>query len=179
VGVRYGLARAPQRLAGATKAAAAAKVLASLRSTRDGSLKSKLWPEFRASIESEPGRFLLALGEGIEQPKRRMRTMAQIFTSPGRGPKVEKKPIEFQGSARGRSLCSVGFAAPPPETTAPEQDERLACAPESEQWHEVATERLREDDLSASLFDPETGEFRQRTAKIDSRAQAAWVDPPD
>ena len=177
VGARYGLAKAPLRLAGATKAAAAAKVLENLRSSLDGSLKSRLWPEFRTIIESDPGRFLLALGEGIEQPKRRIRTSTQIFTSPGRGPKVEKKPIGLQDAGRSRALSSVGFAPPPTETTAPEQPARPA--PNAEQPPLVATERLREDDISASLFDPETGEFRPRTAKPDSQAQAAWYDPDD
>ncbi len=127
VASRYGLRKAPPRLCGASKQAAASAVLEKLRNTSDPALKSAVWATTRNSIESNPGPWLLALGLELDTPKAKpLRTMAEIFTSPGKGRKYDptsidfgKTPtsIDFAPPAKGRSLCSVDFAPKPPPQT--------------------------------------------------------------
>jgi|GEM_PF-2111614 hypothetical protein len=85
VASKYGLRKAPPRLAGSAKHAAAALVLAKLRETGDSALRSDLWPSIRACIENGPQTFLEALGLVAESKTKKVRTMAQIFTSKGKG----------------------------------------------------------------------------------------------
>lgn len=85
VAAKYGLRKAPPRLTGTAKHAAAALVLARLRETGDSALRSDLWPSIRACIENSPQTFLEALGLVTEAKTKKARTMAQIFTSKGKG----------------------------------------------------------------------------------------------
>ncbi len=175
VGSRYGLAKAPPRLQGATKKAAATKVLETLRTGLDGALKSALWPQLRSSIEQDPGPYMLALGIDVERPQKKLRTMAQIFTSKGRGPKVERKPIGFAPPTKAPSLCSVGFATPscatPAPMRAPPPAPAIAKASargwDNQRGSESAQdfEREREDDFDVGRYDPQVGEFIRAGAK--------------
>lgn len=166
VGARYGLAKAPPRLLGATKTVAATKVLETLRTGLDGALRSKLWPQLRSSIEQDPGPYLLALNIEVTQPKKKLRTMAQIFTSKGKGKNREDNPIGFATPTKGRSLCSVGFAPTSSATPTPPAAACLAPArvlfpsdaePAVDQVEDF--QRDREDDFDAGRYDPQTGEF--------------------
>jgi len=175
VGSRYGLAKAPPRPVGATKAAAAAKVLEKLRTGLDGALKSVIWPQLRSNIEQDPGPYMVALGIDVDRPSKRMKTMEEIFISPGRGPKVERKPIGFTAPPSARSLCSVGFApqdsaAPAPMCAPPPAPAPLrARAKRQEQAesidHAQDLRREREDCFDAGLYDPQTGEFIKAPTK--------------
>jgi hypothetical protein len=86
-------------MAGAMRGQAARMVLQHLESTRDSVLTSPLWQTVKRDIERDPARFVAALGIEVKQvvDDRRKRSMAQIFTSPGKGCKVikEVKPIGF------------------------------------------------------------------------------------
>jgi len=89
VAFKHGLRKAPARLAGASKRSAAGLVLARLKETGDSALTSDVWSSIRGCIESGPERFLEALGLVAETKVKAPKTMAQIFTSPGKGPKRE------------------------------------------------------------------------------------------
>jgi hypothetical protein len=55
------------------------------------------WPVIRDQVERDPLPFALALGIGLPSvPEKPRKTMAQIFTSPGKGPRKES-PIGFEG----------------------------------------------------------------------------------
>ena len=127
VASRYGLRKAPDRLQGTLKAAAVGLVLERLKSTADPVLQSAAWATFRDHIERDPAPFLLELGIKAPTEKQKpMKTMAQTFTSKGKGQKTEKskpigfrsaanpKPIGFDTTEKGQSLCSVGFRFPDP-----------------------------------------------------------------
>lgn len=89
VASRYGLRKAPARLQGAGKAAAAAAVLAKLRQLNDPALRSATWATLRDAIERDPAPWAMALGIDLDaRTPRRMKTMAEIFTSTGRGGKA-------------------------------------------------------------------------------------------
>lgn len=169
VAARYGLKKAPARLSGSVKDSAAAAVLKKLKTDSDPVLRSSVWATFRDAIERDPGAFVIALGIEVPAPVKRLRTMTQIFISKGKGPAREPNPIGFQSPPNKRTLCSVGFAAKPPPPTPP--------SPEPEPVIQEV-ERVRDDDLDPSLFDPETGEFfkRKKTSDRPARAAAdAWV----
>lgn len=199
VACRYGLSKAPARLRGESKHDAAAAVLGKLRTTSDAALRSKAWPTLRAAIENDPAPFVLALGIELERPKKRLRSMTAIFTSPGKGPKQEPNPIGFAARPEDRTLSCVGFTSelPPPAPT----PRRPAAAPATP--HEsyprgrggVAcderttdamgnsvlpneTIRVRDCDLDPALFDPTTGEFMRPPLAPSRRNREAaddWV----
>ena len=93
VASRYGLRKAPARLSGNAKQATATAVLQKLRETSDKALQSKMWPAIRDKIERDPASFLMPLGMTmpVDKPKK-LRTMAAIFTSTGKGPAIELNP---------------------------------------------------------------------------------------
>jgi hypothetical protein len=96
----YGLKRFPKRLSGDSKRAAVGQILMALERGHDPSLKSKLWPLIRDRIAADPGPFAEILGIEVRTTAtpRRQRTMTEIFTSPGKGPKREtevRNPIGF------------------------------------------------------------------------------------
>ena len=167
VAKRHGMTKPAAKLSGAARESAARTVLARLTAASDGALRSMAWAPMRDAIESDPAPFLAALG--LQQPKpalKRMKTMAQIFTSPGKGPKTQrKKPIGFAVDGRDRTLCSVGFAPAAPPTTG------TAATP-------AELVRVRDDQLDPALYDAETGEFASPPPPMgrDQRAAAAaWV----
>jgi hypothetical protein len=88
----FGLRRPPARLQGPARADAARSVLECLEQTHDPAMKSRLWQPLRQAIEADPRPFALSLGMDLAEPTpRRTRTMTQVFTSVGRGPRVELK----------------------------------------------------------------------------------------
>ncbi len=80
---RFGLHQ-PERVNHAQRAALARAVLARLEGTLDPCVKSAAWVTIRATIEREPHSFAEALGVSLEAKPKRLRTMAQIFTSRGK-----------------------------------------------------------------------------------------------
>lgn len=104
VGRRYGLSRGSQRLTAVQRRTLAKSVLEKLNATRDPCLSSPAWQAIRDAIEAVPQSFAEALGvplSALPLPGKEMRTMAQIFTSPGKGAKHEvperrQKAIAFE-----------------------------------------------------------------------------------
>lgn len=96
VASRHGLQKAPKRLSGTTKSSLASAVLQRLKSSSDHALKSTVWPAIRAAIERDPELFSEVLGIAPPIASKRTRTMAQIFTSKGKGKANEVNTIGFE-----------------------------------------------------------------------------------
>lgn len=192
VAARYGLSKAPARLAGASKQDAAAAVLKVMRETADSALQSAAWATIRSMIESNPGPFLLALGIELQAPKKKLKTMAEIFTSKGKGPTKEPNPIGFKPSEKRQTLCSVGFTQKPALRTASNLPQAASrAAPDGHVYEShfmpiveteapfIETTRVERDgDCSSDNYDPDTGEFfSPPTAPTRHQKQAAerWV----
>jgi hypothetical protein len=180
VASRYGLHKAPARLTSASKQAGAAAVLAKLKSTSDAALKSKAWATIRDAIETNPGPWLLALGIELDVVKKPLKTMAQIFTSKGKGKTNEANPIGFAAPSKEQTLCSVGFTPKPALLTAPKAPAptpapaRPAPAPAF-----TDSVRVRDNDLDPARYDPATGEYFQRPPPPTRHNRAAaddWVN---
>lgn len=140
VASKYGLREAPARLTGTAKATAAGMVLARLKETGDSALSSDLWPALRTAIENAPDRFLEALGLVVEPRPRK--TMAQIFTSTGKGPRREKTAPN-QTTAK-----AIAFG------NQPEPDNAIAFEPQGTRMQDA---------------DPKTIAFAQSTAGKDQK----------
>ena len=166
VAAKYGLRKAPARLAGATKQRAASTVLGRLQAAADGAVSSVAWATIRDAIERDPAPFLAAMAIELEPPKKKLRTMTQIFTSTGKGKKREDNPIGFAHAPKPRTLCPVGVAPTRTALTAPPVAEVSEFT------------REREHDLDPASYDPDTGEFLKapaRPAGIKATA-TAWVN---
>lgn len=165
VASRHGLRKAPARLQGTAKTETATQVLKCLRDGSDGALSSRLWAQVREDIERDPGRYALALGITPGRPQKRRRTMTQIFTSKGHGRRHETNPIGFAVPPNPPSLCSVGFsplsATPRSQQPAPEPIRSGAAVISPAQFDFV---RVREDEIDAALYDPNSGEFKSDLA---------------
>ncbi len=177
VAAPHSLRKAPARLSGAAKQAGAKAVLQKLREASDSALQSLVWAQLREAVERDPTPFLLALEIELTAPKKPGRTMAQIFTSKGKGPAKESpnpigigpsNPIGFVVPEKERTLCSVGFAskptlqAQPPRPTPPASARKPAptpapALPESDPMLE--TTRIRDSDLDPQRYDPGSGEY--------------------
>lgn len=178
----FGLKRAPERLAGRSKAEAAARVLEALRTASDPALNSLAWPLLRDAIEQDPAPYLLALGIDLRPTQRKLRSMTAIFTSTGKGPKREPNPIGFKTATNKRTLCSVGFTPERPRNDEARkaahgrpqpcpignQEDSGKGADAADDLNPDLLTRERDSDRAASDFDHETGEFRQATPKRDS-----------
>lgn len=181
VASRYGLKKAPARLIGSSKQAAVTSVLQHLKSASDASLRSKVWATIREAIERDPGPFALALGVALESPTKKLRSMAAIFTSKGKGKATEPNPIGFATPAKPRSLCSVGFAHTTPSSTS--QEPQQSATPSSSEITDICgsgsdCHRVRDDELDPALFDPDTGEYLRRPptpARQQRQAAEDWV----
>lgn len=169
VASRYGLHKAPAKLSGLTRQVWAKSVLQALQAGADSVLKSKVWAVVRDSIERDPAPYLQALGIDTPTPKKRMKTMTEIFTGKGKGKQQETKSIDFGSCQKMPSLCSVDFGTKTllPETTEPPQSKLV-----------VDVVRVRDSELDPSMFDSETGEFYSPPPKNDSRQKQAaqWVE---
>ena len=155
---RYGLNKAPARLTGASKQAAAKAVLQRLRETGDKALQSNLWATMRDVIESDPMPFVMALSIELKAPAKKLKTFTQIMTSKGKGKAKEANPIGFTPPAKRQTLCSVGFtpkakAAPAPATKPP-----APAMPDDEQFIEQ-TVRIRDCDQTSDRYDLTSGDY--------------------
>jgi len=120
---RYGLAKAPARLQGRAKEKAAQTVMAALRASNDRAQESALWPILRDFIDRDPAPFAQLLGIEVATPNPpKLRTMAQIFTSKGKGSNklqspigfpVRQSPIGAQDAPKAETLSCVGVARKP------------------------------------------------------------------
>jgi len=93
VAAGFGFSKPRARLSGSNKAQATRQVLDKLR--QDPAARSSVWAVIRDTVERDPMPYALALGIVItETLNKPAKTMKQIFTSTGKGPRKEK-PIGF------------------------------------------------------------------------------------
>lgn len=107
VAKKFGLSKPTGKMTGVNRAVASRIVLGALESSQDAILRSALWVAVRREIERNPGPYVESLGIELKpQTVARTRTMSQIFTSSGKGPKTERldEPRSLQ-----RDLKPIGF----------------------------------------------------------------------
>ena len=158
---RFGLSKAPARLSGTARQDGAKAVLQKMRESGDSAMQSRVWAAIREAVERDPAQFMLALRiELATTTKKPGRTMAQIFTSRGKGrAKEEPNPIGFTPPQKERTLCSVGFA-PKPALSAQPPRPTPAPAPAPPEPELVAqTTRVRDTDLDPARYDCDSGDY--------------------
>lgn len=163
VASRFGFSKAQGRLAGQDKAQTVRGVLTHLRS--DPVVRSAAWPVIRDSIERDPVPYALALGVEVERKAKPMKTMAQIFTSTGKGkPGFSEKSKPYMVSvpkkAETLGLCKESVFSPTSDT---------------QPTQEII--RVRDDDQRPEHYDPMLGEFFDPCPKTLSARHKAdtWV----
>lgn len=88
----FGLRAAPEAPRGVGKQKMANQVYFELARIKDPVVHSKLWRKISEAIDKNPLPFHDHLGlPPVSSPAKRIKTMAAIFTSPGKGPRREKK----------------------------------------------------------------------------------------
>jgi len=153
VASHYGLEKAPAKLAGASKQAAVKVVLQSLIAVSDPALKSKAWATIREDIERDPSPYVRDLGIELQLPTKKLKTMAQIFTSKGKGKSSQPKSIDFAPPEKKQSLCSVDFHSRSSLTHPPNPPADTPI---------LAVIRIRESELDPATFNFDLGEFVQQ-----------------
>ena len=178
-------------------------VLAHLEATQDAILRSALWATHKQDIERNPARYVAALGLVLTEsaaPVQKVKTMAQIFTSAGKGPKVERvvkpigfgcdslstvdsdvvKPIGFESGAKNIETIPVLVSAPKPPVLSLTLPALLTPPPEQIECEAAPLDavRVRDDDHDPAQYDPNTGDyFRPPEKKVHYQRQTAdaWV----
>lgn len=110
----YGLREPARRLHGAAREDATQAVLAHLEATRDPLLQSALWFMVKSDIARSPGRYAAKLGITLTEkqaPARKLKSMAEVFTGKGKGPKTERrvKPIGIDQAGFDATPKPIGF----------------------------------------------------------------------
>jgi hypothetical protein len=177
VAAGFGFSKPRARLSGNNKAQATRQVLDRLR--QDPAGKSAAWAVIRDSVERDPMPYALALGIVItDTPNKPAKTMRQIFTSTGKGPRKEK-PIGFQSEKPNRvsgspdaqtlGLCRESISPPPPKAPPPPASE------DTSNGDNII--RVRDCDQDPASYNPVTGEVYSRPpAPASARQQTdAWV----
>jgi hypothetical protein len=196
VAAGFGFSKPRARLSGKHKEQVTRQVLDKLR--QDPAAKSATWAVIRDSVERDPMPYALALGIVItDTPSKHAKTVAQIFTSKGKG-RQKEKPIGFQPEKPNRvsgspeaqtlglcreSLTSMHQNAPPAPANPSIDDASLkaehheAEKPVQQAVEDDQTVRIREGDLPADSYDPDTGEFFPKVPKANTKRANAdrWV----
>lgn len=172
VAKQFGLAKAPARLMGATKADAIARVLATLSAREDPALKSLLWPAIRASIESTPAPWMALLEIAAPVKTKRLKSSTAIFTGTGKGPKQESNPTGFRVLGQERTLSCVGFA---------NSNDPISASPNTLDRHERGAAdvvRVREGEMPSEWWNSGIGAFQpeHRLARSQKASAVAWVE---
>ena len=170
----YGL-KMTERLTGKRKGDAVATVLGFIENSDRGLLQSSAWVAIRQAIERNPAPFLTAYGiESENKPPAKLKTMAQIFTSAGKGAKRETLHLPKRNPLGIASqLNKLAQANPKGIQNKGEKNQSLSCVGIAPFQNRIApaygqqTEGLcvRETELSLAICDPLTGELIQSLHK--------------
>lgn len=107
VASKFGLRRPAARLRGDALGRASRAVLEALDDQQDPILRSALWTTVRRDVERDPQRYAGALGLDFQaHANKRHRTMAQIFTSKGKGGPVDRQDAI---AIRSAAATPIGF----------------------------------------------------------------------
>ena len=195
VAKHYGMRKAA-RLDGVSRGALAVAVLDRLKSSGDPVMRSPVWNEVRAAVERDPAPFAQALGVDVAKPSKKLRTMAEVFTSKGKKT-AEDRNLGFKAK-KDRNLSCVGFPSSPPSFQPHEpQIEQPVIEPqvvadevpvvtavdvpagriEADDSQPDGLTRIREDDMAAGQWCEELGEWIAPThkGKAGRAAADAWV----
>ena len=193
----FGLKEPTRRLHGAHKEAAARMVLAHLQTTQDAMATHK------QDIERNPARYVAALGLVLTEPAapvQKIKTMAQIFTSAGKGPKVGRvvkpigfgsgslstvntdavKPIGFENGSKNTETIPVLVSAPKPSVSSFTLPTHLLPPPAQIECEAAPLDavRVRDDDHDPTQYDLNTGDYfrpPQKQARYQRKTADAWV----
>lgn len=199
----FGLKEPTRRLHGAVKEEMARMVLAHLEATQDAILRSALWATHKQDIERNPARYVAALGLVFTEsaaPVQKVKTMAQIFTSAGKGPKVERfvkpigfgcdslstvdsdvvKPIGFESGAKNIETIPVLVSAPKPSVSSFTLPTHLLPPPAQIECEAAPLDavRVRDDQNDPTHYNPETGDhfgLPQKKTRYQRQTADAWV----
>lgn len=185
VGRSFGLKKAA-RIDGTSRAALAAAVLQRLNAISDPIMRSGAWAAARGAIERDPEPFAQALGVEVAKPSKKLRTMADVFTSRGKKT-AEDRNLGFKPQ-KDRNLSCVGFAPsqapispaerPSCEAQVRAADDAPAPAPTPDDDHDQTFARIRDDDMAAGQWCEELGEWVPSSEKPKGTQRAAadgWV----
>lgn len=185
VAAGFGFSKPRARLSGINKAQVTRQVMDRLR--QDPAGKSAAWAVIRDTVERDPMPYALALGIVItDTPNKPAKTMRQIFTSRGKGPRKEK-PIGFQSEKPNRvsgspdaqtlGLCRESVSPPPPKQAPtasnglPFADRQGVLSQDAEPLDNII--RVRDCDQDPRHFNHDMGEFcRPPPAPASRRAMA-------
>lgn len=150
VAAGFGFSKPRGKLSGNAKAQTVNRVLDKL--SNDLASKSAAWSVIRDNVERDPMPYALALGIEVDYKAKPMKTMAQIFTSNGRGSanREQAKPYKVLVSEKLETLglCMESVLSCPPDT--PQT---------SEQPEPSDVIRVRDCDQRPEHYDPITGEY--------------------
>ena len=177
----FGLKEPTRRLHGAMQEEAVRMVLARLETTQDAILQSNLWFTVKQDIERNPARYAAALGLVLPElaaPVKKVKTLAELVVSKGRGPKYERavKPIGFENDPGIIETIPVLVSAPKPAQL-PAQSPAIEL-PEAEAAHVLDAVRYRDADHDPARYDPNTGEYFDPSppaARRHRQAANGWV----
>jgi hypothetical protein len=182
----FGFSKPRSKLSGHHKAHITRQVLEKLRF--DPAAKSAAWAVIRDSVKLDPMPYALALDIDTTTPAKPSKTMTQIFTSTGKGREKENpigkhtiKPYKVSAPSAPSAPsepqtlghCRVSISPPPPKAP-PANADRSGSSLKTKQHdpenlrrqvaNAIQTVRIRDFDLPAESYDPETGEFYRRPA---------------
>lgn len=184
VGEPFGLKAPPRRLSGAARVLATRLVLHRLESGREAFLTQAL-EIIKHDIACDPAKYLQALGIELsaESPACKSKTMAQIFTSKGKGAKTERaskrdfqelaKPIGFAIKSEIPAWAQGLYSQHKPIGLQNDRlQQRNLCSvgfadlkhmqsslAEAQTMAVAETVRVRESEQAVAFFDTETGEY--------------------
>ena len=164
---------------------------------------SALWATHKQDIERNPARYVAALGLVLTEPAapvQKVKTMNQIFTSAGKGPKVERvvkpigfgcgslstvdsdvvRPIGFESGSENIETIPVLVSAPKPSVPSFTLPARLTLLPEQIECEAAPLDavRVRDNDHDPKQYDLNTGDYfrpLQKQARYQRQAADAWV----
>jgi hypothetical protein len=178
----YGL-KMVERLTGKRKGDALATVLGYIENHDRGLLQSLAWPPLRQAIERNPVPFLTAYGIELEnKPPAQLKTMVQIFTSPGKGEKrerlylPERNPIGIASKVNKPSQANPGGIQ-----NNSDKNQSLSCVGIANFANSIApacalqTECIfaHETELDSALCNPVNGEPLQSMLKPEQHQKSA------
>ena len=183
VASKFGLSKAPARLAGTAKQAGAKAVLQKLRETSDSALQSAAWAVIREAVERDPEPFLLALSIELKAPAKTLKPFVDYVTSKGKGPAKEANPIGFVSLKKEQTLCSVGFAPKPASVSSQPPARPPQCLLLTLEQIECKAAPLdavgvRDDHNDPARYDPDTGDYfrpPQKQVRYQRQTADAWV----
>lgn len=155
VAISYGFQKPPKKIYGLSKTNVAQAVISHLVNITDPATNSVIWQSIKDAIFTSPMNF--ALDTGIQLHKtinKPQKTMAQIFTSTGKGSRFQSQEhIGFEKQNE-ENICSVGFQnSTPIESTQTTTNFK-------EQEDELGSSKVeREYQKPSANFNSITGEF--------------------